>query len=139
MAFGKDQPPSHGDPKSSATVTIIGRETLLVGELSGTRAVRIEGSVQGKVSLRATLEIAEGATVGAEVHATAVRIAGSVTGNITATQRVELLASARVKGDVATPALHVVEGAKLEGHVHMVSEAQPARPTATGPESAPNS
>ncbi len=136
MAFGKEQPSQPADLKSTAAITVIGRDTRLTGELSGSRAVRIEGSVQGKVELRATLEIAEGATVEAEVHATSVRIAGTVTGNITATQRVELLASARVKGDVGTPALHVVEGARLEGRVHMVSDAASAAPgaTASGPE-----
>jgi len=122
MGFGKEQPATGGDAKTPAAITVIGRDTRLVGEISGTRAVRVEGSLQGKVDLRATLEIMEGASVEAEVHATAVRAAGSVVGNITATQRVELLASARVKGDICTPAFHVIEGAKLEGRVHMLPD-----------------
>ncbi|MBI4916025.1 MAG: polymer-forming cytoskeletal protein [Acidobacteria bacterium] len=139
MAFGKEQPSQPPDLKSTAAVTVIARDTRLIGEISGSRAVRVEGGVQGKVELRATLEIAEGATVEAEVHASAVRIAGAVTGNVTATQRVELLATARVKGDVSTPALHVVEGAKLEGRVHMVPDAASVAPGPTASELEKNS
>jgi cytoskeletal protein CcmA (bactofilin family) len=57
--------------------------------------------------------------VEADVRATVVRVAGTVTGNIAASELVELLASAVVNGDVIAPALHVVEGARLEGRVQM--------------------
>jgi cytoskeletal protein CcmA (bactofilin family) len=101
---------------------VIARETKLVGEITGNRGVRIEGTAHGKIQLKAAVEIAEGAVVEAEIHATAVRIAGAVTGNVTASELVELLATSQVRGDVATPALRVVEGAKLEGRVQMKVE-----------------
>jgi cytoskeletal protein CcmA (bactofilin family) len=66
--------------------------------------------------------------VEADVHATVVRVAGTVTGNVTGGELVELLASAVVKGDVAAPALHVVEGARLEGRVQMLLE-KPGKPS----------
>ncbi len=115
------------EARQAAPLTVIGRETKLVGELSGNRGVRIEGTVSGKIHLKAAVEVAEGAVVEAEIHATAVRISGSVTGNVTATEVVELLASAQVKGDVATPALRVVEGAKLDGRVQMKGEPAPTK------------
>jgi len=98
---------------------VVARETRLAGELTGTRGVRIEGTVTGSVDLKAPFEVVEGAKVEAEVHATSVKIGGTVVGNVTATEVVELLASAVVKGDITTPTLHVVEGAKLEGRVQM--------------------
>jgi cytoskeletal protein CcmA (bactofilin family) len=117
----------------SAAVSTVARETRLVGELSGTQAVRVEGGVQGTVTLKAALEVAEQATVEAEVNATTVRVAGTVVGNITATELVELLASAVVKGDITTPALHVVEGARLEGRVLMRVETPASKPGARSP------
>jgi cytoskeletal protein CcmA (bactofilin family) len=121
-----------GEPKQAATLTVIGRESKVVGEITGSRGVRIEGTVAGKIHLKAPVEVAEGAVVEAEIHATAVRVSGSVSGNITASEVVELLAPAKVTGDITTPALRVVEGAKLEGRVQMKSEpvhkAGPASP-----------
>mgnify|MGYP000170982309 CR=1 FL=1 len=114
--------------RQTSALTVIARETKLVGEITGNRGVRIEGTVSGKVHLKAPVEIAEGAAVEAEIHATAVRISGSVTGNVTASEVVELLASAQVKGDITTPALRVVEGAKLEGRVQMKVESASPKP-----------
>jgi cytoskeletal protein CcmA (bactofilin family) len=107
------------DVRQTGTTTVIARGTRFEGQVSGNRPVRIEGSLRGGMRLEAPLEIVEGAQVEADVHATVVRVGGSVTGNITGSELVELLASAVVKGDVAAPALHVVEGAKLEGRVLM--------------------
>ncbi len=127
--FGKEAPAAPHEAKHPSAFTVVGRDTRLVGELTGTRGVRVEGALSGKVDLKAPLEIAEGAAVEAEILATTVRVAGSVTGNITASELVELLASARVKGDIATPALHVVEGARLEGRVDMQGGHPAAAPT----------
>jgi cytoskeletal protein CcmA (bactofilin family) len=110
------------DVRQTGTGTVIARETHVEGDISGKRAVRIEGSLKGGVRLQAPLEIIEGAQVEADIHATVVRVAGTVTGNVTGGELVELLASAVVKGDVAAPALHVVEGARLEGRVQMRME-----------------
>jgi cytoskeletal protein CcmA (bactofilin family) len=111
-----------------ATATVIARDTRVEGQVSGKRPVRIEGAVKGGIRLEASLEILEGALVEGDVHATTVRIGGSVTGNVTATTMVELQRGASVKGDVAAPALHVVEGAHLEGRVQM-TKGTPSQPS----------
>ena len=110
------------DVRQAGTATVIALGTRFEGQVSGNRPVRIEGSLKGGVRLDAPLEIVEGAEVEADVRATVVRVGGSVTGNVTGRELVELLASAVVKGDVAAPALHVVEGARLEGRVLMRAE-----------------
>ncbi|MBZ5588895.1 MAG: polymer-forming cytoskeletal protein [Acidobacteriia bacterium] len=113
------------DPRQAATATVIGRQTRIEGTITGGGAVRVDGGLKGAVHLEAPLEIVQGASVEAEVQATVVRVAGSVTGNVTATQLVELLATAVVKGDVSAPALHVVQGAKLDGRVVMKTDRVP--------------
>jgi cytoskeletal protein CcmA (bactofilin family) len=107
------------DVRQTAAATVIAREARVEGQVSGASAVRIEGHLKGSIRLEAPLEILEGAEVEADVQATSVRVAGAVTGNVSGTKLVELLATAVVKGDVTAPALHVVEGAKLEGRVQM--------------------
>jgi cytoskeletal protein CcmA (bactofilin family) len=127
--FGRDQspPPPSSSARSDETITLIGRATTVVGELSGTRGVRVEGTVKGTIDLKASFEVAEGAEVEAEVHATTVTIAGTVVGNVVASETVELQASAVVRGDVTATALHIVEGARLEGRVQMRAEDQQGR------------
>jgi cytoskeletal protein CcmA (bactofilin family) len=110
------------DTRQTAATTVIARGARVEGQISGGSAVRIEGRLKGSVRLEASVEIVEGAEVEAEVHAKSVRVAGTVTGSVTGTELVELLATAVVKGDIAAPALHVVEGARLEGRVQMLVE-----------------
>jgi cytoskeletal protein CcmA (bactofilin family) len=123
--FGKDPVPEQLDTKARGAATVIAPETRFVGEVTGRRAVRVEGNLKGTVKLEAPLDVVEGATVEAEIHATVVRVAGSVVGNITASGLVDLAATASVKGDIQAPALRVVEGAKLEGKVQMHQEPKP--------------
>jgi cytoskeletal protein CcmA (bactofilin family) len=99
--------------------TVVGRQNRFEGSLTGAGAVRIEGALKGSVTIEAACEVTESASVEADLHGTVVRVAGTVTGNVSATKLVELMATAVVKGDVSGPALHIVEGARLEGRVEM--------------------
>jgi len=113
------KPPETGAGAEAGT-SVVDRTTTLSGTLSGDRPVRVEGTVRGSIDLAAPLEIAGTAVVEAVVRATVVRVAGTVIGDINAVERVELAPTARVTGDITTPALHVVEGAQLDGRVVMV-------------------
>jgi cytoskeletal protein CcmA (bactofilin family) len=122
----REHPQEH---RPTATMTIIAKESRLKGELAGTAGVRIEGQLEGNVTVDGPVEVAEGAKVQGEIKGRTVKVAGEVVGNVQALQLVELLASASVKGDLHTPSLHVVEGAHLEGQVHMDSRpGPPAKP-----------
>ncbi|MGV8041335.1 MAG: polymer-forming cytoskeletal protein [Thermoanaerobaculaceae bacterium] len=126
MSFGKDSSHDPGDLKPRAASTVVARDTVLTGELGGSKPVRIEGTAKGTIQVTAPIEVVEGAVVEGEIIGTTVRLAGTVNGNVTAKELAELLATAVVRGDVRAAALHVVEGAKLEGRVQMTSE--PASP-----------
>jgi len=131
VSFGKDSGHEQGDLKPRATSTVIARDTLLTGELGGSKPVRVEGTVKGTIDVGALIEVVEGAVVEGEITGTTVRLAGRVDGNVTAKELAELLATAAVRGDVRAAALHVVEGAKLEGRVQMSSEPAPPAPAKT--------
>jgi cytoskeletal protein CcmA (bactofilin family) len=132
-SFGKDSQAHASDARHGATPTVVAKDTRFEGELSGGAGVRVEGRVKGSVVLKAPLDVAAGATVEAEVQATSVRVAGTVIGNITVSELAELLAGAVVKGDITAPALHVIEGARLEGRVHMQTDRPAAAPPPSGP------
>jgi cytoskeletal protein CcmA (bactofilin family) len=113
------EPTSETSATPAAGTSVIDRTTALTGTLSGDRPVRVEGTLRGSIELAAALEIAGTAVVEASVRATVIRVAGTVVGDLDAAERVELASTARVKGDITTPALHVVEGAQLDGRVIM--------------------
>jgi cytoskeletal protein CcmA (bactofilin family) len=112
-------PTSEKTAVADAGTSVIDRKASLTGTLSGARPVRVEGTVRGSIELAAALEIAATGLVEASVRATVVRVAGTVVGDVEATERVELEATARVRGNITAPALHVVEGALLDGRVIM--------------------
>jgi cytoskeletal protein CcmA (bactofilin family) len=121
VSIAKTPVPEFGDPKSRSAVTVIAVDTVITGELKGSRAARIEGAFSGTIDIPGMLDIVEGATVAALLRASRIRVAGRVTGDVHATELIELLGSAVIVGDVYTPTLHVVEGARLEGRVQMQS------------------
>jgi cytoskeletal protein CcmA (bactofilin family) len=100
-------------------MTVVAKATVFSGELSGASPVRIEGAVKGSISLTAAVEVAEGATVEADITATRVAVSGTVIGSISASEMVSVESSGLVRGDVTSPALQVVEGAILDGRVTM--------------------
>ncbi len=125
-AFGKVSLSRSSDARPGE-LTVIARDTVLSGELSGNTPVRVEGKVVGKLTLGAALEVAPGATVEAEVSATRVVISGTVVGNLSANELVSIESSGHLRGDVTCTALQVVEGAILEGRVTMRQDSRAAK------------
>jgi cytoskeletal protein CcmA (bactofilin family) len=130
LSFGKDPIHEAVDLKPRAAATIIASQTSITGDIGGTRPVRVEGTLKGSVSVSAAVEVTEGASIEGDVEGVLLRIAGTVSGNVVARELVELLATAVVRGDLQAKALHVIEGARLEGRVQMTaSTATPAPPS----------
>lgn len=99
--------------------------TFLQGE------IRIGGHIKGIIVSDHVLVIEESARIEGDISGVQVELSGAVEGNITATERLTLTQKARVHGDLKTTCLVVDEGAKILGHVHIVSNPNElqARPT----------
>jgi cytoskeletal protein CcmA (bactofilin family) len=94
----------------------IGSAARVRGRIHGDGNLVIEGHVEGSVTLRGDLTIAEGATVtGETISAHAVHVAGSLEGNVTATGPVRLASGARVRGDLQGSAIVLEDGARFSG------------------------
>jgi cytoskeletal protein CcmA (bactofilin family) len=99
--------------------TLIGKSITIDGEISGDESVIVEGTVKGRISLDASVTIANGAVVEADVETEEVEISGHVTGNIVAGQRVEIKADGRMVGDIKSPRILIADGAGFKGHIDM--------------------
>jgi cytoskeletal protein CcmA (bactofilin family) len=116
------KPPSPG-PTPSAPVervtTVLGPGIRWNGSMRGTGGVRIEGPMEGEISIRGLVVVGETGRVTCDnLRANTVVIAGAVRGNITA-EKIEIRATGRVWGDVVTVAFSTEEGAFLRGQVRM--------------------
>lgn len=97
---------------------MIGSSIMIKGELTGDESLTIDGTVEGKISLKGhTLTLGPDARIKANVEADAVVVAGELTGDIDATQRIEIASSGTVKGDVCSPRITIADGACLKGSV----------------------
>jgi cytoskeletal protein CcmA (bactofilin family) len=101
--------------------TFIGPNITVEGNISGTEAMLVEGTVRGTINLQADLHVGTKARVEAKVHARNVIVEGKLTGDVSADERVELVASATVDGNIKAPKIVVAEGAKFRGNVDMGS------------------
>ncbi len=99
--------------------TIIGKDATFVGTLDVKGAVRIDGTVKGKIICDDTVTIGVGGQVEAEIEAAVAIVAGKVIGNLNASERIELQAKSDVEGDLRTKSLAVEQGAIFSGACRM--------------------
>jgi cytoskeletal protein CcmA (bactofilin family) len=126
--FGK----SH--TKAQAIQSLIGAGTIIVGNISFSGGLRIDGVVQGNIKAvegtHSMLVISEQAKIDGEIHAAHLVVNGTINGPVYATQLVELQPKARVKGDVIYNAIEMHHGATVAGNLkhHATQEDQLALP-----------
>lgn len=115
-----DTQPLSDLPASTDRVTsVIGPGVVWKGKLTGKGGVRIEGALDGDITLQGLLVVGEtGRVTCKNLRANVVIVAGAVRGDITA-EKLEIRSSGRVWGNVLTAAFSTEEGAFLRGQVTM--------------------
>ncbi len=101
-------------------MTTIGPHVVISGEVFCDGDLTIEGSVEGRVTVReGTLTIEASAYVEADVKAIRVYVHGTVRGAITATERIDLRPSSSVEGSLSADQIAIEEGAHVSGSIDM--------------------
>ena len=101
--------------------TIIGEGFEIKGELSGIKAIRIEGKVCGNVQIETAVILGEKGEIEGDLIAGSAIIFGTVKGNVRST-RLEIKKSGRVDGDIETEIIEIELGAKYNGKLQMKTE-----------------
>lgn len=116
--------------------TTIARTDRIEGTIRTTEALRIMGTVEGRIEA-GILMVDEGARVKAEIVADEAIIAGEVNGVLTVSGRLEVRATGRVSGQIEAVRLMLHEGGAVDGELRMMRQGDgspmPARPTAPAP------
>ncbi len=99
----------------SGTMSFLGSEVTITGNIGGQGNLHIDGRVDGDVNC-ASLIIGNAGQVNGNITADDAKIAGSVTGTVSA-KVLTIEASARIVGDLSYDSVSVETGAQVEGRV----------------------
>ncbi len=103
--------------------TIIGKDTVFTGTLEVKGALRVDGTVKGKIICPDTVTVGASGSVEADLEVTNAVVAGKMNGNIVASEQIELQAKCEVDGDLKTPSLIIEQGAIFCGSCNMKDKA----------------
>jgi cytoskeletal protein CcmA (bactofilin family) len=103
-------------PENSAA---IGRTTRIVGRLTGDGDLVVEGRIEGEVTLRGHLTVAEGGVVAAPVSASDLTVDGAVEGDVEVRGAVVLRPTAVLRGAIRAERVALEEGARFSGRIEM--------------------
>jgi len=99
--------------------TIVGKGTLITGDMEVQNSLRIDGKVKGNIKVTDTIIVGKEGEVDGNVHAKHLFLAGTIKGNVTASGRVFLESTASVLGDITATRLIIDEGALFDGKCAM--------------------
>lgn len=136
--FGKGgNGPSSRKTTSGQTLSLIGSDVRIVGNISTEGEIQIDGQLEGDIACRHLL-IGETGRVTGEVTAETIRVHGEVIGKITA-GAVVIARAGRIAGDIIHDSIEIEAGARLEGRLIRKSgpdETEPAPALAAAAEPA---
>jgi len=99
--------------------TLIGAGTKVLGDVSFSGGLRVDGLVKGNVTMSgdepSTLVLSENAKIEGKIRVSHVVVNGTVVGPVHATEYVELQSKCHVTGDVFYKTLEMHMGAIVEG------------------------
>lgn len=99
--------------------TLIGKDCELTGDFNAQGSARIDGKIDGNVTVAGSLLLGAGGSINGNVSAESVLIGGEVIGSINAPEKAELTATAKVLGDIATKVIVIDEHAVFQGKCDM--------------------
>ena len=103
----------------SNLLNIIGSGTAVTGDLISEGDIRVDGSIEGHVTVKQRLVLGEGGAIKGDIHALDATISGQLTGNITVSQMLVLKPTAKIDGDITTDKIIIESGAQFNGKCTM--------------------
>jgi cytoskeletal protein CcmA (bactofilin family) len=104
--------------RSDTSGARVGSGARIRGRIHGDGDLVVEGRVEGDLSIRGELTIAEGGAVtGEAIEAQTVTVSGTLEGDVAAAGPVRLVAGSRVKGNLKGSTVSIDDGARFSGRL----------------------
>ena len=101
--------------------TIIGKNTIIKGEISGTGNLRVDGTVEGGISSEGCVVIGEAGTVNGDIRGNTLNVSGQVNGNADISDNLSIAASGQLIGDVKVGSFNIAQGGVFKGRSEMTT------------------
>jgi cytoskeletal protein CcmA (bactofilin family) len=125
---------------TSSNTTLVSRDTEVVGDISFSGNLDVEGVVRGNITAQAgkdaVVRIVDKGRVEGEIRAPSVIINGVIVGDVYSAKHLELAAKAQVRGNVHYNQVEMAIGAEVNGSLKHSTE-QPVKEQAPSREQAP--
>lgn len=115
-----------GAPVRSGLDAFLGKGSKVVGTLTFSGPVELDGEIEGEIIAENKLVIGESAVINAKISGTEIIVKGKVSGDITASARLRLLSTAKVTGNVSSKLIAIEEGVHFEGRCSMGNTVSPS-------------
>ena len=109
----------HIDNPTGDIETIIGRGTIIKGNLEGSGNIRIDGDIDGDVSVTGNMVIGESGNVQGNIKADSLTVGGTIKGNADCDGNLCIQAKGQLIGDIRARSLNIAEGGIFKGRSEM--------------------
>jgi cytoskeletal protein CcmA (bactofilin family) len=107
---------------ASATPTVIGAESVVMGDVRGAGQFVVSGEVHGDGDLAGGLNLAVGGVWNGYIRAEQAVIAGKITGGLAIKDKLEIGYTAVIRGRVSARTIAIAKGAIVEGEIEVTSD-----------------
>ena len=116
---------------STGVVNLIGVGTTIVGDVTSSGDIRIDGSLSGSVNTKGKVVVGTTGMVDGNVNASNADISGELNGAISVSELLSLKSTAKLDGDIIANKLAIEPGASFTGSCSMGGNKrhQPCRQT----------
>ncbi len=101
--------------------TLIGKNTVLEGTLSGEGTVRVDGKINGGINITGNLILGEEGFIVGNIKAENAFVAGTIEGNVTVNVQLHLTHTAKLTGDLLVKNVVIDEGAVFNGNCKIIT------------------
>lgn len=113
-----------------SSINTISKGTTIKGNVSAAGDFRLDGRLEGDITLNGKLVVGESGYVKGNVVCQNANIIGVVEGNISVKELLSLNSTAKVKGDILINRLSIEPGATFSGTCRMLDEVRHGNGTA---------